>query len=742
MNKHTPTLGRFSAVAARHPWPVIVTWVLAMLLAASLAAPKLWQVTTNDTSNFLPTKYESVKATHFGQSHFGLVKNGSSVTALVRRADGRQLTQTDRARSRSAVAQMTAWHPDWSAIGTKKHPVKPTAAQRRTRVAQSVSGPVAGNGADQLVALQFTGNEQDPTVQKAFKQFRSHEAATFTAAGMTVGFTGGIASMTDQVDHQAKTQALQGMLLYAAIVLLSFVFFRGLLSSIVPLLTVGIVATGAGGLVVLAASRFGYKIDASLPSLVTTVLIGIGVDYFLFMTFRFRERLRAGDDRKQAAAAAGARISHVITSAALAIMVAFGALGLAQFGQFRVLGPSVAIAIFVMLLAGITLVPAVLAATGRKLFWPAKAWQREREDGPAARVGSFVSRRPARVAVLAAGLLAVFAVAATDLRMNYDAGVAAKTQSARVEAQIAHVLPRGVIDPQHVYVSSLRPLDPASLKAMRARLADVPHVAQVSAPHFADAGRAAEIDVALDINSTTTTAIRLAQQGGPLRDAVHSTTPNGATAMVGGAASVYADVSNSINRDLRLIFPIAAILILLILVAMLRSVVAPLYLLAAVGLEFAATLGAAVLVFQHAGGQPGLAFTLPLVLFLFVVAIGTDYNMLMADRLREEFASGADARQAVAAAIRHAAPPIAAAGLVLATSFGSLMIYDDHATKQMGFGMALGILFASFVVSTLLVPAVTALVGKRAWWPSEIAREPTRRHREPQPTLTPVAESK
>lgn len=742
MNKHTFTLGRFSAAAARHPWPVIVTWVLAMLMAASLAAPKLWQVTTNDTSNFLPTKYESVKATQFGQSHFGLVKDGSTVTALVRRADGRPLTATDHAHTRLAVTQMTAWHPEWSAVGTTKHPVKPTTAERRTRVSASIVGPVAGHGTDQLLALQFNGNDQDPTVQKAFKQFRRHEAAAFRAVGMTVGFTGGIASTTDQVDHRAKTQALQGMLLYLAVIVLSFVFFRGLLSSIVPLLTVGIVATGAGGLVVLAASAFGYKIDGSLPSLVTTVLIGIGVDYFLFMTFRFRERLRAGDDRKQAAAAAGARISHVIASAALAIMAAFAALGLAQFGQFRVLGPSVAIAIFVMLLAGITLVPAVLAATGRKLFWPAKAWQRERQDGFAARIGSFVARRPARVALLAAGLLAVFAVAATGLRMNYDAGVAAKTQSARVEAQIAHVLPRGVIDPQHVYVSSRRPLDPASLNAMRARLAGVPHVAQVSAPQFADGRRAAEIDVALNINSTTTTAIKLAGQGGPLRDAVHSITPKGATAMVGGAASVYADVSNSINKDLRLIFPIAALLILLILVAMLRSVVAPLYLLAAVGLEFAGTLGAAVVVFQHAGGQPGLAFTLPLVLFLFVVAIGTDYNMLMSDRLREEFASGAAPRQAVAAAIRHAAPPIAAAGLVLATSFGSLMIYDDHATKQMGFGMALGIMFASFVVSTLLVPALTALAGKRAWWPSHLAQEPTRQSHHPRPTLKPVADSK
>jgi RND superfamily putative drug exporter len=720
---------------------VIVTWVLAMLMAASLAGPKLWQVTTNDTSHFLPNKYESVRATQFGQSHFGQLKDATLVTALVRRADGKALTASDRAQARSAVVQMATWRPDWNTIGGTKHPVKPTTAERATRAVAPVVGPVAGNGTHQLVSLQFKGNDQDPTVQKAFKQFRSHEAATFKAAGMTVGFTGGIASTTDQVEHQAKTEGLQGLLLYAAIVLLSFVFFRGLLSSIIPLVAIGVVATGASGLVVLAASAFGYKIDASLPSLVTTVLIGIGVDYFLFMTFRFRERLRAGDDRKQAAAAAGARISHVIASAALAITVAFGALGLAQFGQFRVLGPSVAIAILVMLLAGITLVPAVLAATGRKLFWPAKAWQRERQDGPAARIGEFVARRPGRVALVSAVVLAAFAVAATGVRMNYDLGGAKTTPSARVESQISQVLPRGVIDPTHVYVSSPRPIAPASLNAMRERLAGVPHVAQVSAPQFADGGRAAQIDVALNINSTTNAAIKLAQRGGPLREAAHTASPPGTTAMVGGAASVYADVSNSINKDLRLIFPVAAFLILLILVVMLRSIVAPLYLLAAVGLEFAATLGAAVLVFQHGEGDPGLAFTLPLVLFLFVVAIGTDYNMLISDRLREEFATGVTPRQAVAAAIRHAAPPIAAAGLVLATSFGTLMIYDDQATRQMGFGMALGILFASFVVSTLLVPAVTALIGKRAWWPSHLADEGMRRPREPRPTLKPVADT-
>jgi RND superfamily putative drug exporter len=196
---------------------------------------------------------------------------------------------------------------------------------------------------------------------------------------------------------------------------------------------------------------------------------------------------------------------------------------------------------------------------------------------------------------------------------------------------------------------------------------------------------------------------------------VRETAPSGSTALVAGNAAVYADVAESVDHDLKLILPVAAGLILLILVATLRSVVAPLYLLAAVALEFAATLGAAVLVFQQVGAEPGVAFTLPLVVFLFVVALGTDYNILMTARLREEMLAGKTVRAAVADAVRHVAPAIAAAGLVLASSFGTLMLEADSASKQLGFTMAFGILLASMVVSTLLVPALTALVGRRAW---------------------------
>ena len=177
-----------------------------------------------------------------------------------------------------------------------------------------------------------------------------------------------------------------------------------------------VVAQAATGVVVLSALAFGYHLDSGVPNLIQVVLIGIGIDYFLFMVFRFRERLRLGEERKEAARKTAASVSKVVASAGLAIVVAFASLGLAHFGQFRVLGPSVAISVAVMLLAGITLIPALLAATGKKLFWPSKSWQTRRTDGPAARLGSLIARRPARIAFVGTWVLAALAIAATGSR--------------------------------------------------------------------------------------------------------------------------------------------------------------------------------------------------------------------------------------------------------------------------------------------------------------------------------------
>jgi putative drug exporter of the RND superfamily len=730
-------LSRITAAMARHPWRVLAVWLLIGVGAAFYAQSRQADVTTNDTSSFLPTRYESVRATKLGEAKFGVAKGATTVTARIKRADGTRLTAADEHTAAGLTAKMTGWRADWSTVKPvgSARTVTPSAGQRATRVVSARISSPQDSGRFELAALQFKGNDTDPVVQGAFLQFRSATQRAFRSHGLSVGFTGGAATAADTGKANASTRSLEQLLLFAAIVLLNLLFFRGVLAAVVPLIAVVLVAGVAGGLIVASAKLFGYHFDTSTPQLITTVLIGIGTDYYLFMAFRFRERLRKGEDRKQAAARAGRQVATVIASAALAVAAAFATLGLAQFGQFRVLGPAVAISVLVMLVAGVTLFPAILAAAGTRVYWPSRSWRHAHENGPATRIGRFVARRPAAVATITIAILAVLAAGAIGVRMNYDLGSGAPhTESTRVANEINRSLPRGVTDPQHVYVRSSSMLNATDLQPMRAALAKVDGVGQVAQPEISHDKHAADIAVALNYDSTTKRAMDTAS--GALRRAAHATAPQGSHALVGGTAAIYADIASSISHDLKVIFPLAAALILLILVVLLRSVVAPVYLLVAVALEFAATLGAAKLLFQDALGQPGVAFTMPLVLFLFVVALGTDYNILMSSRLREEQRRTKSVRGATAAAVSHAAPAIAAAGLILASSFGTLAIYHDQGTKQMGFAMATGILIASFVVSSLLVPSIAALVGRRAGWPrvrGRLARVPASTAEAPEP---------
>jgi putative drug exporter of the RND superfamily len=204
---------------------------------------------------------------------------------------------------------------------------------------------------------------------------------------------------------------------------------------------------------------------------------------------------------------------------------------------------------------------------------------------------------------------------------------------------------------------------------------------------------------------------------GPLRDTAHHAAPAGTSALVGGITAVYVDIQKAVNHDYEVVFPIAAVVIMLILGLLLRSVVAPLYLMASVGLGFAATLGSTVLIFQNFDGQPGLIFLLPIIMYLFVVALGTDYNILMIARLREEAREGRDPREAAAMAVRHAGPTVAAAGVILAGTFASLMLAGNSTLTQMGFAISFGIAVAAFVMALFFTPALTALIGHAAWWP-------------------------
>lgn len=323
------------------------------------------------------------------------------------------------------------------------------------------------------------------------------------------------------------------------------------------------------------------------------------------------------------------------------------------------------------------------------------------------------------VAVVSGLLMVALAAGAVSFKATFDlaSGSMPKTkESMVVQSQMQNAYSAGAADPTQVYVTSTegKPLDKAALPALVAKLGDVDGVADSKLSTFSKDGETANIAVTLKYDAAKDEAITAV---GKVRDTAHANTPSGTKAVVGGTSAIYKDINSAVQHDYKTVFPVAAVLIMVILGLLLRSVVAPWYLMASVGLGFGATLGATVLIFQKGQGHSGLMFMLPVIMYLFVVAIGTDYNILMIARLREEAREGRSPRDAAGEALRHAGPTVAAAGFILAATFATMMLAGNSLLSEMGFAVSFGIVVAAFVMAMFFTPSLTALFGRAAWWP-------------------------
>ncbi|MFJ7203433.1 MMPL family transporter [Streptomyces sp. NPDC098789] len=725
--------------STRNPWKVIALWAVLGIAMTFLNGALVFRVTGAQPGDFLPAGYDSAAALKVAEERFGVKPDANTVTVLVGRSDGAPLTGADEQHVKAAAEKLgrkrVAMPPQKDA-GPKflliDHSQTP-------RVAPAMTAP---DRSFQLLSVQLTGNSMDPGLLNVFRAFRADARAEFAEAGLRSGFTGGIASVTDTTDAGETRSKVVGGLTMALIVLLNVLVFRSVLAAFLPLLAITFIGGAAGGAVSGTAMLTGIKLDGSTPSLIGVVLLGIGIDYFLFLLFRYREQLRAQPERNARAVAAevSGRVGTAITSAALTIVAAFATLGIASFGQFRVLGPAIAVSVLVMLLGSLTLMPAMLAMAGRKMFWPSRALKRAPRPGTAGRLGELVARRPVVMALASVALLGVLATGLAGIAMDYgQGGSGEKTAATETAAEIGRALPADAWEPTTVYVTARdggAALTTGRLDGLSRDLAAVKGVGRVGPTTLNGDHRAARIDLFLTVDPQTQPARDLV--AGPIRATVRAHSPEGTQAHVGGTAAVFVDIADAVDQDLRIVFPVAAALIALILVVLLRSLLAPLILMISVGLGFAATLGASALVFQHLLDKPGVAFTLPLVLFLFVVALGTDYNILISDRIREEMKRPGPARAAVARAVRSTAPAITTAGLVLAGSFGSLAVAPDPGSRQVGFATAVGILLSASVLSLVLVPALAALLGRGTWWPVRPGRT---KHRTRSPQATRAAQN-
>ncbi len=700
-------------LVVRARWWVIAAWIVAAVVIA-MTAPALQS--TQDQSEFLPGHYESVKALTVQQEAF---PERGEIGAIVvfDREDGSALTKDDQAKVSSIAAQ----------LNTKGYDNLGTAA----------AAPPSDNGLVQAIFVQVKPgkNAFDPAAVEDARSLRADLEPLVQGTGLRSGVTGPAAQSLDSQESSQQALVVVSVVTLLLIVVLLALIFRSVIACALPIVTVALVGTTATGLIAVANEAFDLKADSSISVILFIVLFGIGTDYILFFLFRYREALRLGFDSRGAVSHAVERAGEAIASAGGAVIIAFMAMVLSSLSIFRSIGPALAIAVALAVLAALTLVPAVVAVLGpRVISWPSKKWMVEPEATRFRAIGRSVAAHPVRYAAVAAGSLAVLSLFAIGFNptFNFSDSSTQKTESGQALITFQKGQPSGAADPTTVLLRSTggQPLDDAELKAYAAELGNAEGVA--SAALTARTADVAVFTVVLSDDPTSDAA--MANVEGPVRDTAHSAAPDGTEAFVGGTTSIFVDLDDAMARDYSVVFPVAAVLIMIILALLLRSLVAPFYLILSVGLGFTASLGATVLVFQHLLGQQGLIFILPIYIYLFVVALGTDYNILMVARLREEARGGLEPRPAAAKAIEHAGPTVAAAGLILAGTFASLMLAEGTFFKSLGFSFSIGIAMAAFVMALFLTPALTALIGHAAWWPghgdraTDTVEEPAEAH--------------
>jgi RND superfamily putative drug exporter len=693
---------RLGQIVTAHPGKVALGWLLVagglIAISSVLGQPP----PSSSVAGQLPAGYESVRAQAAINKAFGAPSSDATAVLVLSRADGHPLTAADATTGDRAIAGLAKTEAGHGAAGPQQ--VRP-AAVRITPAAQ-----LSPNHLVALAHVSFGAQSGTLATGQALTNIRADIRRELAGTGLRAELTGQAAADQDN----ALTEQLAALGMLAAIVVLLLLLFR---SAGVPFLVVGViygVGMGVTALLNIAGHVLGFQLDQTTTNLLPVVLFGVGTDYAVFLLYRYRDRLRAGDDHRTAMAAAIEKVGHAMVASALAVAVSFAAMLASGLAEFRILGPSLAVAVLATLLTSMTLLPAALAI-GAKRRARSRRWTRPHRSPVTGRAASLVAGRPLPVALGAVAVLAALAVCALGYHASYDQQPYPRgSQSAAGYAELQRGYPAGKLEPTQVVITAHGTAPaPAQLASFAADLAKVPGVGRVTPGAAAGHGRVTELDVQLSVNPLSGAAFRTVQQ---IEAVARTRAPAGTTALVGGDSAAYRDVSTVVSHDMKVILPLAGVAILLILLLMLRALLAPLYLMATVIAGFAASLGATVLVFQHILGHAGIDFQVPIIVYLFVASIGTDYNILIISRLREEMQRGATSRDAARAAVRRAGPAVAAAGLVLATSFGLLMI--SPLLADIGFAVATGVLISAFINAFLLVPALTVIAGRAAWWPS------------------------
>ncbi|MEU0123634.1 MMPL family transporter [Streptomyces albidoflavus] len=659
-------------------------------------AGKLGEVATNDQAAFLPQSAESTRVSE-EQKAFSA---DEALPALVvwTAKDGGRLPADAREAATGTLASLA------DADFTAGRP-SPALASKD------------GEALEGVVPLRTDLDELQPVLDEI-------KEAAGTVPGTEAVIAGPAASQADLSDAFAGIDGLLLGVALIAVLLILLVVYRSVLLPLVIIFG-AVLALGLACAVVYAlAQRDVVRVDGQVQGILSILVIGAATDYALLLTARFREELSLHGDRFTAMRLAWRQSFGPITASAATVALGLLALLLSDLTNNRALGPVGAIGIVCSVFSALTFLPAALVLLGRAAYWPARPkvtgtggshrlWQR---------VADRVDRTPRKVwAITLAALVAcaAFAPTLTSRGVPLDEIFVNDAPSVSAQETLSRHFPGGAGNPA-VVIADAGQVD--EVVAAAEKTEGVASVAPVTesgrpgggAPRVVD-GRV-RIDATLQDGADSDAAKETVAR---LRTAVHAV--DGAEAVVGGYTAQQYDTQRTAEADRNLIMPVVLAIILVILIALLRSLVTPLLLVLTVALNFAATLGIASLVFTHVFGFSGTDASVPLYGFVFLVALGVDYNIFLMSRVREETALHGT-REGVRRGLTTTGGVITSAGVVLAATFAALGVIPLAFLAQIAFIVAFGVLLDTLVVRSLLVPALVRDIGPASWWPGALSR--------------------
>ena len=720
----------------------IFVWI-GVIVTLALVAPPISEVTTNEQEEFLPVGVESVQALEILRNKYPM-DDGIPAIAVFHSDDGFD------------EFELGGIHDYIKFLGSDDLPGVIFDQIPTLDGYSLINAFKSSDGSTFAIPFKVTGSPSDPSFSNSIDAAVAQAQLIGGRVQVDANLTGPATILRDAVKIFQSIDLRITLVTILVVIVIMFFIYRAPGLVFIPLFILVSALMVARFVAALVVDLTGLPLNDQVTSIMSVLLFGVGTNYVLFIVARYREEITNSSDRFRAMESAMRKVGPSIIGSSMTTVVAMFLLIFSTLGSFKTMGPMLAITVSIMLIVALTVLPAAIVLMSRLAFWPSRtiASQQNLVTKPIwEKIGRFVVNRPKTVFLVTTAILLI--AITPSFRMvpsfNFIDGFPDDVESKSGYALLKKGFAPGDLSPTSVFIHTPDHdvIDhSAFIEGLANAIEDnlgVNYVKGMTRPYGSYIGQQVDEASLKMFNSPdgTTSRLDVSLMGDPysekaltviedirsiIQSTINSQSITGVEVLVGGDTAVQLDTKTVIDEDTRLLAPLILFAILCVLILIQRSFVAPLYLLFSVIISYAATFGISIFIFQDILNHTGVAYSNGIWIFVFLVALGADYNIFVIARIKEE-TERLGFNEGIAVAVGKTGGVVTSAGIILASTFAVLTTLPLRDVFQLGMAVMLGVLIDTFVVRTLLVPSMAAILKNYSWWPSLGSRKSeTTRH--------------